>query len=86
MPTITGGYARTGQGYPITWPLRRPDCAVSRLLDGARLAGDPVNSDSGARLVPTLDRTTPAEALGVPPHPGADGLVQGERAAHSTEF
>ena len=48
---------------------------------GVRQAGDPVDSDPGARLPwppPKIKRWSLARALSVSPHPGADGFVQGD--------
>ena len=72
VPTITGGYARTWR--PLTRPLRRPDCTLSSLHTGVRLAGDPVDSDPGARFPgPTLDRAA-REGLGCVTTPGRRSL------------
>ena len=71
---------------------RGPDCTLSRLSAakrwGARPAGDPVDGDPGARLPwsPPWIEPKLAVALNVSPHPGADGLVQDERAARSPEW
>ena len=55
-------------------------------FEGVRKAGDPVGSDPGARLPssPQIEREL-AKALDVSPHPGADGLVQGDLPSTSPE-
>ena len=94
VPTITDSYARTWWPQRLfTLPLHRPDCTLSRLVAlinsrGVRLAGDPVDSDPGARLPwspPWIGRWSHARALSVSPHSGADGLVQGELPPISPE-
>ena len=82
VPSITDGYARASV-IPSPQPLRGCDCTLRRLfalVGGARPAGDPVDSDPGARLPSSPPEIEPklAKALDVSPHPGADGPVQGE--------
>ena len=80
---ITGGYARTKQGFTITWPLRKPmyiEPSLRLNSRGARPACDPVDSDSRAKFSwsPPKIETKLAKVLDVSPHSGADGHVQGE--------
>ena len=82
VSTITDGNARGGgrshlPALTLAWLHGEPSpCG------GARLAGDPVDSDPGAVFEddphPRSDAGRPARALSVSPHSGADGLVQAE--------
>ena len=90
ISTITDGYAQAGAAAHFP-PLRWPDCTSSRLR--AEEYDWPVTSRQRprrrlrGRSPPWIKCWSLARALlSVSPHPGADGLVQGELPPISPEF
>ena len=72
--------ATLGEEAAATYlPLRWPDCTLSRL--SAEEYDRPVTQSI---VTPKPSSRTPARALSVSPHSGADGLVQAELPAHLT--
>ena len=72
--------ALTRPGTRFSQPLRGPDCTLSCLPSSREyhwlVTQSTATLEPGLPFVPTSDRAKLAEALDVPPHPGADGLVQ----------
>ena len=82
--------ATLGKGAAAHFPpLRWPDCTSSRLraeeYDRPVTQSIATRSRLRGRSPPWIGRWSPARALSVSPHSGADGLVQGELPSTSPE-